>query len=163
MVEKSRGASAVENIERDDEDWRQSNYGRLVLNSFRHFESFLLRGLQSAGYDNIRIVHLTVMRFVDDDGTRISDIAAGAGFTKQAASQFVAECVRMGLLDVYASKSDRRAKAVKFTDYGREILAASHEIVAQFENIVVETVGARKFESVKKTLAAINTGFETKA
>ena len=137
-------------------DWRHSNYGRLILNSLRLFEDYLLAKLRSEGHEDIRIAHLTLMRHVDQDGSRISDIASEAGYTKQAASQFVSECEKMGLLTCVQSDDDKRAKRVLFTKYGRDILDISHKIISDLEAEMSARIGVRRFADVKRGIVSIS-------
>ena len=55
-----------------------------------------------------------------ENGSRLTDLAEGAGFTKQAVGEAVAELERLGYLERAACPDDGRAKIIKLTDRGRD-------------------------------------------
>lgn len=138
----------------NDAEWRQKNIGRLLLQSFRYFEQRLLVALQSAGYEDIKTVHLRVLRELDMGGTRISEIAERAGVTKQAMGQLVTECEKHQLLTIQVDPTDRRAKIVTFTGRGRSLIGAAQSVVESIEKDYIEAIGPRRYAT---TCAALET------
>jgi DNA-binding MarR family transcriptional regulator len=140
-------------------DWRHQNVGRLLLNGFRHFEAYLLQRLQEQGYSDVRPVHLSVMRQMDIDGTRITTIAERARITKQAISQFVGECESLDLIERRPDPTDGRAKMVCFTARGLRLIEDSQGIFAAFEADVIAILGRANYSKMKDSLAALDAGF----
>lgn len=132
--------------------WRHDNFGRLLLNAFRYFEQGLLVRMHAAGYDEIRRVHLAVLRQVDFAGTRVTVLADRVGVTKQAMSQFLGECESLGLLERRADPTDGRAKLVYFTARGREFMSNVKRVVYSTEKEIIATLGATEVERLREGL-----------
>jgi DNA-binding MarR family transcriptional regulator len=143
-------------------EWRHDHMGRLLLNGFRHFEAYLLKGLQAKGYPEIRPVHLSVMRQMDMGGTRITTIADRARITKQAISQFIAESEDLGLVERRPDPTDGRAKVVCFTDRGLQLLRDSQAIFSAFEADLSDMLGKRAFNEMKAALGVVDRGLRAR-
>jgi DNA-binding MarR family transcriptional regulator len=139
-------------------DWRHENVGRLLLNGFRHFEAHLLEHLQTQGYTDVRPVHLSVMRQMDIDGTRITTIAERARITKQAISQFVGECEKLDLIERRPDPTDGRAKMVCFTARGLRLIHDSQAAFKEFEGDVIQILGKARYLDMKIALAELDAG-----
>lgn len=63
--------------------WRHHNLGRLLLSSVLNWQDILVSGLQHMGFKRFRASHMSLLRHIDLDGTRISEIAKRARLTKQ--------------------------------------------------------------------------------
>jgi DNA-binding MarR family transcriptional regulator len=142
--------------------WRQQNVGRLWLNAYKAFQTHLLDGLHAKGFEYIRSVHLTLMREMDVDGTRMTTLADRLRLTKQAVSQFVMESEELGLVERRADPSDGRAKIVCFTRTGRRIIDASQTIIQEFEDEFAVAVGERRANAMRETLSRFVEGLAEK-
>ena len=60
-----------------------------------------------AGYPEIRPGHGCVFRFIDHEGTRLTELAERSGYTKQAVGEVVADLEELG----YVSASRTRLTA----------------------------------------------------
>lgn len=138
----------------DDEKyaWRHKNFGRLLLNAYSYFEQGLMIRFHTMGYDEIRPVHLAVMRNMDMKGTRITLIAERAGVTKQAISHFVQECEQLGFVERTTDPEDGRAKIVVFTTKGRNFMKTTKSVIQSIEKEIISTLGAKKVETLRETL-----------
>ncbi len=135
--------------------WRQENFGRLLLDTLRLFETKLHKQLEGNGFQDVRIVHLQLMRNVDDEGTTVSEIAARAGYTKQAASQIAVACAERDLVVIEPSTTDRRSKIVKFTRRGQDLITRSRQMIAEIEQEFSNVVGSEDFALTSKALAKL--------
>lgn len=133
-------------------DWRHRNIGRLLLNAYSYFEQALLLRFHEIGYTEIRPVHLSVMRQMDMEGTRLTVIAVRAGVTKQAMSTFVQECETLGFVDRIEDPGDGRAKIVRFTERGRKFMADTRAVLAGIETEVEKTLGRKRLEDIRTGL-----------
>lgn len=143
----------------DRHHWRDENLGRFLLNAFRRFERDLLRRLREAGFANVRIVHLRVIRQMDMDGTRISVLAERAGVTKQAMSQLIAECVRLAFLRMEFDASDRRARIVRFTSHGAALIERARSIIVEIEAEFARILGQQRNRSLYSALTVLADAF----
>src|SRR4051812_37854302 len=78
-------------------------YGFLAVN---------LRVVEELGETALRAPHVTALRAMDMDGTRITTMADRAGVTKQAMGQVVKDLEDWGYVFVDSDASDGRARLV---------------------------------------------------
>src|SRR5919202_3393766 len=90
----------------------------------------LHRRLHEQGYSEIRPGHGCVFRFIDEEGTRLTELAERSGYTKQAVSEVVADLEALGYVERVPDPLDGRAKTIKLTHSGREAFAAGRRIFA---------------------------------
>ena len=104
----------------------------------------------------VRVAHTTLMPHIDLEGTRLTDLAAKLGVTKQAAGQLVDELVDMGMLERVPDPEDARAKLVRFSKRGRASLLEGLGVLREMESEIRELVGgATKMKIFHEALAAI--------
>ena len=112
-----------------------------LFDAARRYESRIIELIGKLGYDDIRATHLTVLRNIDLDGTRITELAKRAGITKQSMSDPVQKCEEMELLQRSADKTDRRAKNILFTKKGFELLEDIWEVVGRIDEEIASKIG----------------------
>jgi len=102
-----------------------------------------LRGrIAEAGHPEIREGHGCVFGFIDiEKGSRLTELAATAGFTKQAVGEAVTELERLGYLERRACADDGRAKIIHLTERGREAALTGRRIFAEIEAEWAEELG----------------------
>ena len=127
-------------------DWRHDNTGRLLFDSTRRFQERVLQLVNGKGFPDIRIPHLAVTRHIDVAGTRIADVAARAGVTKQSMGEMIDQLEGMKYLT--------RAKIVKFTREGRKLLATIQAAVATTEKELAARIGTKAVKSLRDGLTA---------
>jgi DNA-binding MarR family transcriptional regulator len=135
-------------------DWRHDNTGRLLFDSTRRFQERVLQLVNGKGFPAIRIPHLAVTRHIDVTGTRIADVAARAGVTKQSMGEMIDQLDGMNYLTRAADADDKRAKIVKFTREGRKLLATIQAAVATTEKELAARIGTKAVKSLRDGLMA---------
>jgi DNA-binding MarR family transcriptional regulator len=90
--------------------------------------------MEAAGYPDSPSRHYPVFENIDLEGTRVTVLAARAGITHQAMAQLVAELEHRGIVERVADPSDGRARLVRLTDHGREIVRAAIKQIAAIED-----------------------------
>ena len=75
--------------------------------------------LAERGFDDIRHAHGCVFRWVDPDGTRLTELAELAGHSKQAVGEFVCDLEVRGYVERIPDPADGRAKIIRLTDAWR--------------------------------------------
>ena len=81
----------------------------------------------------VSAAHVHITRHLARDGSRLTDLAASAGMSKQAMGALVDQCEAWGLVTREADSRDARARLVRFTPSGLSWLAAFEQAVAQAE------------------------------
>jgi DNA-binding MarR family transcriptional regulator len=114
--------------------------------------SELHRRLHEEGYPEIRAGHGCVFRFIDEEGSRVTDLAEAAGYTKQAVSEVVAELEQLGYVERVPDPEDGRAKTIRLTDSGRKAQAAGLRIFAEIEGRWTEEFGEERIAQLRETV-----------
>lgn len=127
-----------------DERWRESHLGRLLGHAMRRFDDRVLALM--AGNDDVPLAlsnlaaraqvsaaHIHITRHLALAGSRLTDLAASAGMTKQAMGDLVTQCEAWGLVTRAPDPLDARARLVRFTPTGLAWLQAFQAAVAQAE------------------------------
>ena len=121
------------------------------------FDEFHVR-LSEAGYGEIRPGHGCVFRFVEPAGSRLTDLAERAGYTKQAVGEVVDDLERMGYVKRVADPADRRAKIIRLTKRGEAARKTARTIFAQIEERWAKELGVRNVATVRRTLERATAG-----
>lgn len=116
---------------------------------------WLYAELAALGYDEVRPAHSSVLRNLSPDGSRVTDLAARAGMTKQSMAYLVEQLEGAGLVDVGPDPADGRAKQVRFTARGAEVVAAAVRLSAQYERALGKRIGVQKLRQLRALLEEI--------
>lgn len=132
------------------------NLGVLLREPFRVGSERLHERFAERGHPEVRAPHGNVLQFLDDEGTRVSVLAARAQITKQAMAELVAHLERHGYVERVPDAGDRRAKLVRATGRGSEVYAIAREFVAELEAEWTRALGARKMRQLRALLVELN-------
>jgi DNA-binding MarR family transcriptional regulator len=113
--------------------WRLNNIGRRLNEAVRIFESRVVDLLREKGHDELSLAHINLTRNLDDEGTRLSELARRAAVSKQSMSELVDQVERHGLVKRRPDPDDGRAKLVCFTEAGFAWLESFRECLEQAE------------------------------
>jgi len=135
---------------------RPENLAILLREPFRALTEELHRRFAVRGHAEVRAPHGNVFAFLDDDGTRVSDLAERAQITKQSMAELVAHLERHGYVDRIPDPDDRRAKLVRSTPRGDELYAIAREFVADTEARWTAELGPAKMRQLRELLGELN-------
>jgi DNA-binding MarR family transcriptional regulator len=113
------------------------------------------RRLVEAGHSVIRPGHGCVFRFVDEGGSRLTDLAETAGLTKQAVGEVVADLERLGYVERAADPADGRAKVIRLTDLGADAQRTGLAIFRELERELGKRYGAERVAVLRELLEEI--------
>lgn len=136
--------------------WRHENIGRLLLTGVTNWQDALVRGLQSKGFRKFRASHMNLLRHLDLEGTRITEIADRARLSKQAIGQLVASCEAERLVRIVPDPMDRRAKIVVFSDLGKAVIDAERDVMARMDAELEMLLGSRNFAELRRSLIRLS-------
>jgi len=133
-------------------DWRQTHLGRLLGHAMRRFDERVLELMARnvevplalanlAARAQVSAAHIHITRHLALEGSRLTDLAAKAGMSKQAMGDLVDQCEAWGLVKREPDSRDRRARMVCFTPTGLAWLAAFEQAVAQADQEFRAEVG----------------------
>jgi len=135
------------------QDWRQIHLGRLLGHAMRRFDARVLHLMANnedvplalsnlAARSQVSAAHIHITRHLNLEGSRLIDLAASAGMTKQAMGDLVTQCEAWGLVQRTPDPQDARARRIVFTATGLAWLRAFEQAVAQTEEEFKQEVGA---------------------
>jgi DNA-binding MarR family transcriptional regulator len=116
----------------------------------------LHRRLGESGYAAIRPAHGCVFRFIDREGSRLTDLAERSGHTKQAVGEIVADLEGLGYLERVPDPDDGRAKLIRLTELGWEAEQAALAIFDDIERRWGEQVGEERVAMLREALERIS-------
>jgi len=138
-----RGDAFSEELERRKKD----SVGQLLFRCARLFnEAALARMRDEMGVAGIRASHTSLFPFIELGGTRLTDLAARLGVTKQAAGQLVEDLEQMGVLERAPDPADGRAKLVRFSARGRRGLLEGLAVLRRMEGELSVRLGSGDME-----------------
>lgn len=115
----------------------------------------LHRRLAEGGFETVRPGHGCVFRFIDRDGSRLTELAAKSGFTKQAVGEFADDLERLGYVERVPDPGDRRAKIIRLTDRGSDSQEAAMRIFADIERRWADRYGEERIAQLREMLEEI--------
>ena len=127
-----------------DDRWRQAHLGRLLGHAMRRFDERVLALMTHdadvplalsnlAARGQVGAAHIHITRHLALGGSRLTDLAASAGMSKQAMGDLVDQCVAWDLVKREPDPLDARARRIVFTPTGLLWLEAFRAAVAQAE------------------------------
>ena len=131
------------------------NLGKLLARPYLALSAALDGRLAAAGFGDVRAAHGVVFAVIDEEGTRVTDLAARAGMTKQAMAELVAHLEARGYVRREPDPADRRARLVRLTRRGWECIAAGRAIAAELEDELTARWGAEPMAVLRVHLATL--------
>ncbi len=165
-------SAATDTVKPMDDRWRQTHLGRLLGHAMRRFDERVLHLMAHnedvplalsnlAARAQVSAAHIHITRHLSLEGSRLIDLAASAGMTKQAMGDLVTQCEAWGLVQRTPDPQDARARRIVFTDTGLAWLRAFEQAVAQTEAEFKQEVGADVATVVSLGLEAYAGGYSS--
>ena len=115
--------------ERQELDPRRANTVALLGQAYSLLGFQIVDGVVGAGHP-IKPSHSAVFAQIKAEGSRLTELAAGANMTPQSMGEIVNELEDLGYVLRRPDPRDRRAKLIVLTDRGWEVAAAGETTVA---------------------------------
>jgi DNA-binding MarR family transcriptional regulator len=112
----------------------------------------IIRELNAAGFKELSMPHMAIMRFPGPDGMRPGVLAERAGMTKQAMNRLLGTLEEFGYLVRSDSPDEGRARIVRFTKRGHDAWATALEVLRDIEHEWSAELGPRDFAKLKELL-----------
>lgn len=115
-----------------------------------------------AGAPTLRTSHTALLPHLDLEGTRLVDLAARVGISKQAVGQLVDDLESMGVVERVPDPEDGRARRVRFTRRGFQALLHGVGVLERLEQQLAAAIGRQTVdelrEGVEAALRAVESG-----
>lgn len=124
----------------------------------------LFETLAAQGHPDLRPQHGAVLAYLDEEGSRATDLARSSGQHKQVVGKLLDELEALGYVERRPDPTDRRAKLVIPTAKGRDQMTRADAILASIDARHAAAVGADAYETFKRTfreLSAIQRAWRT--
>jgi DNA-binding MarR family transcriptional regulator len=128
---------------------------RLLNVAFDDFCVDLERRVADTPYSDIRVTHGCVFGNIDPEGTRLTELAAGARMTKQSVGEVTSDLEQRGYVERVPDPSDGRAKIIRLTERGRAAQALGVGLIDEIEQEWAERFGAERVAALREALEAI--------
>ena len=115
----------------------------------------IIRELNAAGFEELRVPHMAVLQFPGPDGVRPGTLAERAGMSKQAMNQLLRSLEKLGYIVRSDAPNEGRARIIRFTKRGRAAYARVHEILRQVEREWSTELGPKRFAQLKELLSRV--------
>ena len=122
----------------------------------------LVSGAAARGFPEVRQSHNAVFATLRSEGSRVSDMAARAGITKQSLAAVVRELEAAGLVTVSADPTDGRAKMVTYTERGWECVKGGAGYLRELEDTLADLLGRERLDDLRGMLEEVAVHFETR-
>jgi DNA-binding MarR family transcriptional regulator len=111
--------------------------------------------LSDTRFPGLRTRHYRLLSFIPDDGIRLSRVATQSGLTKQALAQALVPLEAGGYLEVLPDPADRRARIVRRTDRGHDVVDAVLELQRGYEQQWAAQVGQDRWSAAREVLTEL--------
>jgi len=115
----------------------------------------IIRELNAAGFDELRLPHIAVLQFPGPDGARPGALADRAGISKQAMNQLLRSLEDLGYIVRSGAPDQGRTRIVRFTKRGRAAYLRIHDILRDVEREWSVELGSRRFAQLKELLSRV--------
>ena len=103
----------------------------------------------------VRPWHLQLLLTLPAEGARPSDLAAAAGMSRQALSEWIRELAADGYLVVSTDPIDRRNRIVRLTPKAEAVIRLATEAIQSTESELRRTLCAARFGELRNLLIEI--------
>jgi DNA-binding MarR family transcriptional regulator len=125
--------------------------GVLMFIPYRHLEQRILDVVVDAGHP-ITLAQARIFQRIDHHGSRLTTLAESAQLTKQAAGFLVDQLQRAGYVERAPDPSDGRARIIRITRRGYDVIAVATAEQARIEAEWIRHLGPRATRSLRQTL-----------
>jgi DNA-binding MarR family transcriptional regulator len=115
----------------------------------------IIRELNAAGFDDVRLPHLAVLQFPGPDGVRPSILAERAGISKQALNQLLRSLEGFDYIVRSDVVGDGNARVVRLTKRGRAAYSKIIDILRDIERDWSTELGPNRFAQLKGLLVLV--------
>ena len=136
------------------------NLAILLREPFRAMSDEVYERLAARGHGEVRAAHGNVFQYLDDEGTRVVELAQRAQMTKQSMASLVEHLETHGYVERITDPTDGRAKLVRATARGREVFAIVRELVAEIDARLVARLGTAKLAQLRTLLQELDEGLK---
>ncbi|HEY2014269.1 MAG TPA: MarR family transcriptional regulator [Bryobacteraceae bacterium] len=115
----------------------------------------IIKELNAAGFEELRVPHMAVLQFPGPDAVRPGTLAERAGMSKQAMNQLLRSLERLGYIVRSDSPDGGRARIIRFTERGHAAYSKVYDILRDIELEWSAELGPKDFAQLKELLCRV--------
>jgi len=115
----------------------------------------IIKELNAAGFEGLRVPHMAVLQFPGPDGARPGVLAERAGMSKQAMNQLLRSLEGLGYIVRSDAPDEGRARIIHFTKRGHAAYSKVHDILHDIEHAWSDELGPKDFAQLKELLSRV--------
>jgi DNA-binding MarR family transcriptional regulator len=132
----------------------EPNLGLLLFIPYRALEAEVLAELARHGHA-LPLSQARVFQRIAPEGSRLSDLATASQLSKQTVGSVVDQLERAGYVVRVPDPADARARLVRLTDLGHELVRLSTPVVRRVEARWAEHLGPARTRQLRDALVAL--------
>jgi DNA-binding MarR family transcriptional regulator len=137
--------------------------GALLRVPFLKVIDAVYNALVAEGFNDLTRAHLAVFRHINAGaGSRLTELAEDAQMTKQSMGYLVDHLEERGYLERVPDSEDGRARLVRLTRRGHEVMAVARRVVQGIEEEWARLIGKRKMQHLREALKELVAILESK-
>lgn len=129
-----------------------NNILRLLFEFSKDFERRTLKLLQQRGHEQIRPSHSVLFSNLGLGAVRVTELAERAQVTQQAMGKMLKEVERLGYIERAIDQNDKRAKEIRLTKKGVQLVKDSMQVVEEVRNYYAELIGPQELDQLEANL-----------
>jgi DNA-binding MarR family transcriptional regulator len=134
---------------------RHPDLGMLASQLLYPLQEELIATLAERGHEQLRPCHCVILGYLDDTGTRPTELARLTSQHKQYVGRLVDELEALGHVRRRPDPRDRRSKLVVLTQRGRDVQRQADRILAAIEARHAARIGADRYADFRRLLRAV--------
>lgn len=151
MAARRRASDEVSAIEAS----KRVSAGHLLLKAARLLNDRAIARIRVEANPDLRTPHTALLPHIDFAGTRLTELAARVGTSKQAVGELVGELEAMGMVRREVDPADARARLVRFTARGRRALLHGLSVLAEIESELADEIGRATLDRLRADLGKL--------
>ena len=128
---------------------------RFMITLFNLFEDEIISALSESTYSEISRSDLNTLRYIDQAGVTVGQLARFSGVSKQAISKQLEDLVERGYVQKTADENDGRIVRVKFSNKGLGLLNTLIKIISGIEARYQKKIGKLEYDKLKRNLGIL--------
>jgi len=112
----------------------------------------IIKELNAAGFEELRVPHMAVLQFPGPDRVRPGTLAERAGMSKQAMNQLLRSLESLGYIVRSDAPEEGRGRIIRLTKRGRAAYSKVHDILRDIEREWIAELGRERFAQLKELL-----------
>lgn len=125
---------------------------RILREFSRDYEGRITAGIRARGYPTFRHCHQVVFANIGLGQVRVTELARSARITQQAMGKTLRELEKLGYIERAVDTQDRRAKAIRLTPRGVQLVAVAVEVAEEVHGEYARKVGEPTFSDLEARL-----------